>query len=326
MPAVSRRPLVLVIDPIRSSNWSYEVEERLLAERGIDLLLPADAAGAEAAMDSCDVAISSSILPIGADVIARLTSCVGILCYSAGKDAVDESAARAADIPVANVNAATSEVADHAMALLLASVRLIVPMSQAAAAGAWKLSLHPEIWQIPRLDGRVLGVVGAGHIGKAVAHRARAFGLGTIATYHHPPAAPDPLLPHAELGELFARSDVVVVAASLNEETRGMVDAEVLAQAKPGLVIINIARGGLIDEEALADALDAGIVAAAALDVRAQEPPDTATDRLGGRPNVIQTPHIGGASAEARIDLHVLAARGVIKLLEAAGRVGPAHT
>ena len=144
----------------------------------------------------------------------------------------------------------------------------------------------------------------------------------TIAT-HRSPSSADPSLPHVDIGELFGRSDVVVLASSLTAATRGVVDAEVLDGAKRGLVLVNVARGGLVDEDALADALDAGIVAAAALDVRVQEPPEPATDRLTGRPNVLQTPHIAGASASSRRDRHVLVARGVIELLDAAGRLGP---
>jgi D-3-phosphoglycerate dehydrogenase len=172
-----------------------------------------------------------------------------------------------------------------------------------------------------RLRGAVLGIVGPGRIGRAVAHRGRAFGMRTIATYHHPPQVPDAELPHHELADLFRQADVVVLAAALTPESRQMVDADVLATAKRGVIIVNVARGALIDEDALADALDAGVVGAAALDVRASEPPDPANDRLSGRPDVLQTPHVGGASDGSVADLHRLAAGEAIALLEAAGRL-----
>lgn len=315
-------PQVLVIDPIRTPGFSYDVERTLLAGRGVELVLPADLTEAVAAMPRCDVAISNGLVPVTADLIARLERCVGIVCFSAGTDAVDADAARAAGISVQGIHPATSDVADHALALMLAAIRLVVPLSRAADSGDWEYANHPEIWRIPRLDGATLGVFGAGHIGRAVAHRALAFGMNTIATYRSPAAA-DPALPHAELGDLFAQSDVVALTSALTPATRGIIDATVLSRAKPGLVLVNVARGGLVDEEALADALDAGIVAAAALDVRAQEPPDPADDRLTGRANVLQTPHVAGASAVARSVRHDFVVRGVIELLDAAGRLGP---
>jgi phosphoglycerate dehydrogenase-like enzyme len=320
---VNDRPQVVVLDPIRSIEWSYEVERRLLAARGVDLVVPTDGDARAEQLAACDVIVSSGRIPITADFVSRLTPGTAILCYSAGRDAVDERAAAAAGIRVSSVHPATDDVADHAFALLLAAVRQVVPLSAAADAGEWSYARHPEIYEIPRLGGAVLGVVGAGRIGRAVAHRARAFGMTTIATYHHPPTVPDALLPHHDLVELFALADFVVLTAALTPDTRGIIDADVLRKAKPGLVLVNVARGALIDEDALADALDAGAVGAAALDVRAAEPPDPSVDRLSGRRNVLQTPHVGAATARLTADLHRLAAAEAIALLEAAGRIPP---
>jgi lactate dehydrogenase-like 2-hydroxyacid dehydrogenase len=317
------RPRVVVVDPIHSIPWSYDVEADLLEQRGVELVVPADDTESAAAIATADVIVSSGRIPITSDIIAKLTGCAGILCYSAGRDAVDEDAAAEAGIPVASLHPATDDVADHAIALMLGAVRMLVPMSEAAAAGEWAYSEHLQIFEMRRLGGAVLGIVGAGRIGKAVAHRGRAFGMRTIATYHHPPPVPDAELPHHELAELFALADVVVLAAALTPDTRQMIDADVLAAAKRGVIIVNVARGALIDEDALADALDAGVVGAAALDVRAGEPPDPANDRLSGRSNVLQTPHVGGASDGSVADLHRLAAREAIALLEAAGRLPP---
>ena len=321
--AAMNRPRVVVLDPIRSIGWSYDVERELLAERGVQLIVPAEDDESAAVAATADVVVSSGRIPVTADVIAGLTSGAAILCYSAGRDAVDEQAAAAAGIPVASLHPATDDVADHAIALMLGAVRMLVPLSQAAARGDWAYAGHLEIFEMRRLRGAVLGVVGAGRIGRAVARRARAFGMTTIATYHHPPVVSDAELPHHDLAELFGLADVVVLAAALTPESRNLVDAEILATAKPGLVLVNVARGALIDEDALADALDAGTVSAAALDVRVSEPPDPAADRLSGRPNVLQTPHVGGASDGLVADLHRLAAREAIALLEAAGRLQP---
>jgi len=320
---MNRPPRVVVLDPIRTIPWTYDVERDVLAQRGVELVVPADDTESTAVAGTGDVLLSSGRIPVTADVIAGLAACVGILCYGAGRDAVDEQAAATAGIPVESLHAATDDVADHAIALMLGAVRMLVPLAHAAAAGDWSYARHLEIFEMRRLRGAVLGVVGAGRIGKAVAHRARAFGMRTIATYHHAPPAADTELPHHDLAELFALADVVVLAAALTPDTFHLIDAKILASAKPGVLIVNVARGALIDEDALADALDAGVVGAAALDVRASEPPDPATDRLSGRSNVLQTPHVGGASDGLVADLHRLAAREAIALLEAAGRLQP---
>jgi D-3-phosphoglycerate dehydrogenase / 2-oxoglutarate reductase len=311
----------LVFDPVTwVQPWSYEKERSLLAERGVALLVPDTTSQRDILTRHADVVIASSIEPITAAVIASLEHCVGILCYSAGMDAVDIAAAERAGIRVTNVNAGTAEVADHAMALLLAAARMIVPMTAATAQGDWDLRNHPEIWDIRRLTGQTLGIVGAGRVGRAVAHRARAFGFETIATHHHPPTTPDPELAHVELQELFALSDAIVICASLGEDSRGMVGAEVLAATKPGAILVNVSRGAIVDEAALAEALGRGLVRVAALDVRNPEPPGT-EDAWRHRPDVIQTPHMAGASFDAREDLHQLAAAGVLQLLTEAGRL-----
>jgi len=317
--------VVLAVDPMRNGPWDYEIEREILRRAGVDLVVPATDADADAWLDRCDVVASTGRRPLTAEVIATLRHCAGIVCYSAGRNAVDEEAAAAAGIAVAGVHAAADDVADHAMLLVLAAARRLVPLARAADDGVWDYRRYPEIWSLPRLRGRTLGVVGAGHVGRAVAVRARAFGMATVATHHHRPAAPDAELPHLGLHDLFAASDVVVLTAALTPQTAGMIDASVLAAARPGLVLVNVARGGLIVEDDLADALDAGRVGAAGLDVRASEPPDAATDRLGGRADVVQTPHVGAASEHAIDDLHTSAAETAIDLLCAAGRLDTRH-
>ena len=138
--------------------------------------------------------------------------------------------------------------------------------------------------------------------------------------HHYPPAAADPLLPHMELSDLMAESDNVILCASLNADSIRMINHETLSAIKPGAVLINIARGSLVDEEALVDVLDSGRLAGAALDVRDPEPPER-RDSLSGRNNVIQTPHMAGASASALDDLHQLAAKKILHLLKDAGRL-----
>lgn len=314
-------PVVTILDPLTwTHGWSYDVERDLLAQRGVKLAVPSDLEERDRLVTSADVVISSSLVQVDGDLIATFDRCVGILCYSAGMDAVDIGAAKAAGVAVSNVNPGTDDVADHAMALVLAVHRLILPMTSATEAGKWDLREYPEIWKTPRLSGQVMGVVGAGRIGRAVAVRARAFGMHTVATYHIPPTDPDPTLPHVDLDELMERSDTIVLCASLTPDSRRMIDDAALSRVKPGSMLVNVGRGGLIDEDALERALEDGRLRAAALDVRDPEPPEQ-PDRFAGRDDVIQTPHMAGASRRARSSIHELAAQAVIRLLEDSGRL-----
>ena len=313
--------MATIFDPLTwDYEWSYDVERTLLASRGVELVIPADSVDSDNLTRRADVVISSSLIPIDESVLARFENCVGIVCYSSGLDAVDVDAAARAGIEVRNIEANYLEVADHAMALLLTLRRLILPMTTATENGKWDLREFPEIWSIPRLSGQTLGIVGVGRVGRQVGVRGRAFGMDTIANYHNPPPFEDPDLLHFDLDELFRRSDAVVLCASLKPDSVGMIDRDVLAGARPGSVLINVARGKLIDEGALVKALDSGLLAGAALDVRVSEPPDD-RDPLSGRANVIQTPHMAGASAGAERDLHEGAAARVIELLKLSGRL-----
>lgn len=145
--------------------------------------------------------------------------------------------------------------------------------------------------------------------------------MTTIATTRRPPDTVDPLMPVVSLDELVAKADVIVLAASLTAANRHLFDAELFARVKRGAILVNVARGGLVDEVALAAALDDGRIRAAALDVRASEPPGP-DDPLTGRAGVLQTPHIGGASASVLDRLRHLVAEGTIDLLRRAGRLG----
>lgn len=316
-----RAPQVLLFDPITwIHDWSYEEERSALAAFGSELVIPADRPARDRVLADADVVVVSSIDRLTAAHIDQLQQCVGILCYSAGMDAVDLEAAGRASIAVTNIRAGTADVADHAMTLLLAAWRRLPAMMSEARAGRWDLEQHPEFRSIPRLEGSTLGIFGAGPIGRAVAARARAFGMRTIATYRRPEGA-EPDLAHVPLDRLVAESHALVLTASLNSSTRGIVDRRLLAGARPGLILVNVGRGALIVERDLVDALDAGIVALAALDVRDPEPPDPDADVLTGRPDVIQTPHSAGVSAAALSSLHRLAAEEIEGLLRSGGRL-----
>jgi phosphoglycerate dehydrogenase-like enzyme len=315
------RPQVLLFDSINwVQDWSYDEEIEMLSALGVDVVIPDDRGARDRELGNADVVVVSSIDRVESSHIARLTRCVGILCYSAGMDAVDVAAANQAGIEVSNIRAGTADVADHAMALLLAAWRRLPVMTRAVAEHRWDLDDNSELRTMPRIEGKTLGIFGAGAIGRAVAVRARGFGLSTIATYRRPEAA-DRDLPHVPLEQLFAESHAVVLTASLTPTTSGIINEAVLSRSRPGLILVNVGRGGLVVEADLAAALEAGTVAWAALDVRDPEPPDPDDDLLGGHLNVIQTPHVAGVSAEALSSLHRLAAEGIESLLRNGGRL-----
>ncbi len=310
----------MVFDPI-PGDWSFDAEAGVLADRGVDLAVPADDAAADAAIRGADAVIVTGVRRLDADRIASLERCAGILCYSIGMDKVDSTAAGAARIPVRNVpDYCTDEVTDHALTLLLAAQRRLLPIATATALGEWPLRDRTQIAGIHRLRGQTLGIAGAGRTGRLVARKARGFGFRTIAYDPFIDATGDDELELADFDELLARSDAIVICAALSPGAPPLISRAALERSRWGLILVNVARGGHIDELALADALRDGRVAVAALDVRASEPP-TQPDPLIGLPNVILTPHVAASSREAAQDLHRLAAGYVLGLLEDAGRI-----
>ncbi len=217
-----------------------------------------------------------------------------------GVDAIDVGAATRAGIVVVNTPAANTIAAtEQTFALLLALMRHLPQAVACVRSGSWERA--PFIGN--ELYGKTLGILGLGRIGGAVCERARAFGMRVVA---HDPFVPETraraleavLLP---LPELLSSSDVVTLHVPLTEQTRAIVDGPALARMKPTAVLINCARGGIVDERALLAALDGGTIRAAAIDVIAQEPPaaDTAGAQLQRHPKVIATPHLGGSTHEA---------------------------
>lgn len=319
-----RRPTVVVFDPI-PGDWPWAPEIAILEERGVELVVPADPAAADAAIRDADAVIVTGVGRLDAGRVASLERCVGILCYSIGLDKVDGPTAAAAGIPIRNVpDYCTDEVSDHALALLLASQRRLLPLAIATAAGSWPAGDRSLTGSIRRLRGQTLGIAGAGRIGRLVGRKARAFGFRTIAYDPFLSVTDDPDFPLVSHDELFRTSDAIVICAAYTPGDPALIGRETLATVKPGLILVNVARGGHVDEVALAEALDDGRVAVAALDVRATEPPDPAGDPLAGRPNVILTPHVAAISRDAVADLHRLAAESILGLLESGGRVPPA--
>jgi len=276
-----------------------------------------DAAGwnPDAVMEEC--ATASAIL-LGArfrfdrERIKTLRDCRAIVRYGVGYDNVDLPAARDAGIVVATVpDYCVEEVSDHALALLLALNRRLFPLARHVEAGEWSTA---PVHGVPRLTGLVLGVVGYGRIGGALGRKARGIGLRVLAS--DPGRSADSLRAEGaepvDLDALLRASDFV----SLHRPGGGepVLDAAQIAHMKPTAYLINVARGDLVDETALAAALRTGRLAGAALDVTDPEPP-AEDSPLRTAPNLILTPHAAWFSSEAVRDLRTGAAAEVARVL-----------
>jgi D-3-phosphoglycerate dehydrogenase len=250
---------------------------------------------------AADAIITSWGIRIDRQIIEALERCVVIGLGSVGVDMVDVDAATEAGIVVTNVpDVFIEEVADHALMLLLGAVRRVRETDGLARAGRWYEG-RPLLNHVPRLLGRTLGLVGFGNVGRCVARRAAGFGLRVIA---HDPYMSE--LTMSELGvepvswgELLERADYLSVHTPLNAETRHLLNGAAFARMRPGVVVVNTARGPVIDEAALIDALRSGQVAAAGLDVLEQEPP-APDNPLFAFDNVIVTPHVASATTRMR--------------------------
>jgi D-3-phosphoglycerate dehydrogenase / 2-oxoglutarate reductase len=259
---------------------------------------------------------------LSGDLLRQLKRCKVIGRFGLGVDNIDIPVATACGITVTYVpDYCMHEVSDHAMALLLALARKIPFSDRLVQAGRWEM---PAVVPIRRLAGRTLGLVGFGNIPRALAPKAKAFGLRVVT--HDPYVSREVLAAAGVEGlsfdDLLATSDYVSIHAPLLPATRGLLNAQAFAKMKKGALLVNTARGPLIDEAALVAALDAGQVGGAALDVVTTEP--LAQDSpLKGRDNVILTPHTGFYSVEALEELQSKCARDVARVLSGEKPVYP---
>lgn len=236
---------------------------------------------------------------LGADLLAQLPALRFIAVLATGYDVVDVAAARARGIAVSNVPVyGTADVAQHTIALLLELCQRTGDHARAVAAGDWARTPDFSFWlAAPRsLDGLTLGLVGYGRIARQVGAIARALGMRVLASSPSRRGDPDGW---REIPELFAESDVVSLHCPLTPANARFVNAALLARMQRGALLLNTARGGLIDEPALAAALRDGQLGGAGLDVLSHEPPP-ADHPLIGVPNCLITPHIAWASLAAR--------------------------
>jgi D-3-phosphoglycerate dehydrogenase len=272
------------------------------------------------ARDADAVLVTYAKLP--ADLLKKLERCKVIGRFGLGVDNIDLPAAAALGITVTYVpDYCLREVSDHAMSLLLAMARKITFSNKLVQTGRWET---PPMVPLHRLEGRVLGLLGFGNIPRTLVPKAKAFGLEVIT--HDPYVAPEHLtaleVENTGFDDLLARSDFVSVHVPLLPATRGLVGTKAFAAMKKGAILINTARGPIVEEAALAAALDSGHLGGAALDVVAIEP--LAKDSpLLGRDNVILTPHTAYYSVEALEELQTKCASDVARVLRGEKPVYP---
>ena len=288
------------LDLLSEAGHEVDVQEGLSPEALVETV-----PGAQALIIRSATTVTAEVLAAGTDLVVVGRAGVGL-------DNVDVSEATRRGVMV--VNAPTSNtlsVAEQAMGLLLSQARNIPQAHAALKEGRWERSK----WQGVELHGKVLGIVGLGRAGSLVAQRALAFGMRLLAfdPYISAERARAMGVELRSVEELFAESDFVTIHTPKTPETVGLVNRDLLAKAKPGIRIVNTARGGIVDEEALAEAIRDGIVGGAGLDVFASEPPTGSP--LLALDSVVVTPHLGASTEEAQDKAGVTIAEQVLLAL-----------
>lgn len=252
---------------------------------------------------------------IDENLLAGMPELQFVSSMSVGVDHIDVRALSGRGIPVGNTPGVLVETtADTAFALLLAAARRVVEADRFVRQGAWSEAnaWAPDFFTGKDVSGATLGIVGLGEIGQAVGRRARGFGMEVLAWNRGPREIPG--IEMCELDELLLRSDFVSVHVALAPQTRNLLDADKIALMKPGAILVNTARGGIVDEQALAVALVQGRLSAAGIDVFGREPV-AADNPLLGLSNVVVTPHIGSATTLTRARMADLAVENAIAAL-----------
>ena len=289
-----KQPKILVSDevsdsglaPLRDAGFAVEKRTRLTAPELREAL--ADCAGL----------VVRSETKVTADVMDQAPQLRVVGRAGVGVDNIDVPAATERGIVVMNApDGNTITTAEHTIALLVALARRVPQANSSLKSGKWDRKSFVGV----ELQGKTLGIVGMGRIGRAVAARARAFGMSIVAfdPFLAPEQARDWDVELAPLNQVLSRADFLTIHTPLTEETRGLINRESFALMKDGVRVINCARGGLIDEDALHEAITSGKVAGAALDVFVSEPPSTDHPLLA-LDEVVVTPHLGASTTEAQ--------------------------
>jgi D-3-phosphoglycerate dehydrogenase len=248
---------------------------------------------------------------VGASAIAAATSLRVISKHGSGTDTIDRAAAAARGVEVrAAVGANAAAVAEQALALMLACAKSVPALDARMRAGHWDKATHKSL----ELHGRTIGLVGLGAIGVRFARMAAALGMNVLGFDPYAKDLPD-FITRAGLETLWRESDVVSLHCPLTDENRNLLDAATLAKCKRGVIVINTARGGLVDEAALLSAVRSGQVRAAGLDSFAVEPM-TQGHPFQNEPGFILSPHIGGVTSDAYVNMGVAAVRNLRSVIE----------
>ena len=309
MSSATHRPNIVVLDghTLNPGDLDWHGIEALGA---LTVHVRTDDAEIIARAADADILLTNKTA-ITAETIAALPKLRFIGVLATGHNVVDTAAASARGIPVCNVPGyGTASVAQHVFALLLELTQHTGHHAQTVREGRWNACPDFCYWDFPLIElaGRTLGIVGYGSIGEAVARIGLAFGMKVIASARRPRSAEGVEFVSTE--EIFRRADVVTLHCPLTEETRGLVNAARIATMKPTAFLINTGRGPLVVEQDLADALNAGRLAGAGLDVLSTEPPQGSNPLLGAK-HCIVTPHIAWATHSSRARLMDVVAENV---------------
>jgi D-3-phosphoglycerate dehydrogenase len=256
------------------------------------------------------VAIIVRYSKVGAAAMDAAPSLKVISKHGSGTDTIDKAAAQARGIQVvAAVGANAAAVAEQALALLLACAKSVAALNQRMHAGHWDKATHKSV----ELEGRTIGVIGLGAIGQRFARMADAMGMRVLGFDPYATNLPATIKP-AALETIWRESDAISLHCPLTADNAKLLSAATLAACKPGVIVVNTARGGLVDEAALLAAVRSGQVASAGLDSFAVEPM-TAPHPFHGEPRITLSPHIGGVTADAYVKMGVAAAQNALAVL-----------
>jgi D-3-phosphoglycerate dehydrogenase len=297
-----------------SDNLANEAIEKLKSTEGLDIEVKTGMSPDELkeTIKGKDAIIVRSATKLTKDVLESADNLKVIARAGVGLDNVDVETAKAKGIEVVNTPGGTSiGVAELAMALMLTAARHIARADATMKKGLWEKKKLGGI----ELYGKTLGVIGLGRIGSKVAERAQAFEMKIVA---YDPYLKDSRYPMVSLDELLSMSDYVSIHIPATPETKNLLSKEQLSKMKDGAVLVNTARGGIVDEAALYEVLSAGKLRYAAFDVYGTEPPFP--NKLIELDNFIATPHLGASTKEGQTRVGVQAAEKVIKILKEAGR------
>jgi D-3-phosphoglycerate dehydrogenase len=299
---------IIVVEPLAAEGLAilrahHEVDERIgLSREELTAILP-----------EYDALVVRSQVKADAELIAAGTRLVVIGRAGVGVDNVDLEAATRAGITVVNAPTGnTIAAAEHTLALLYGLARRIAAADASMRRGEWKRSQFTGV----ELRGKTLGIVGLGKIGQAIAHRARAMEMTVIGSdpFVTPEQAASLGVELVSLDDLLARSDAITVHVPMTRSTRGLINKAAIAKMKPSVFLLNVARGGVLDEADVAEALRDGRIAGAAFDVYEKEPP-TGSPLLDA-PNTLLTPHLGASTAEAQVAVAREVAEQILEVLD----------